>query len=122
MTERIKVRALRAGYIGNGDLGMIYRVEGDVFYLEPRVVDISVNGKVVIDPATGQKKTKTLSPADQFSERWMEIVPEEEPERITTAQDVINRETESLRAQHSQIVREPRGKRSFVAPDRATEG
>lgn len=84
--KSIKVRATRPGYIGDGPLGMIYRNEGDVFTLKPRVVIDGDPDKIDAIP-----KTRTITAEQQFSHRWMEIVPDDEPERLTTAQAAINK-------------------------------
>ena len=83
--EFLKVRATQAGYIGDGPLGMIYRAADDVFTLRPR--PITVNGQ-----------TRILSVEEQFSSRWMEIMPADEPDKLTTAQAAINREIRDLKA------------------------
>ena len=64
-TVSIRVRALMVGYINE----QRYR-EDDVFILHP--------------PEPGQ--------AEPFSERWMEVVDDSVPERVTTGQQVIKRD------------------------------
>ncbi len=102
--DRIKVRAIKDGTYGHGLLGSIYRHsrgetgDGDVFTLTPREIPV-INletGKPERDPETNEIKTRILSAKEQFSESWMEIVPADEPERLTTAQQEINRQTAEL--------------------------
>jgi len=90
----LKVRATKPGYIGDGPLGQIYRNEGDVFTLLPREITVlhPVTGKAELDPETNELKTRTLTAHDQFSANWMEVVPSSEPERLTTAQQELNRQ------------------------------
>jgi hypothetical protein len=101
--QSIKVRAIAAGYIGDGPLGMIYRNPGDVFTLVPReIVEINPkSGKAELDSETNALKVKVLSPAEQFSANWMEVVPHDEPERLTTAQQEINRQVADIQGQKS---------------------
>lgn len=96
--DSIRVRATMPGYIGDGHLGMIYRTEGDVFTIKGRdiVQKDPDTQKVILDPDTKQPKVKRLSAIDQFSPTWMEIVDDREPERLTTAQGVIDRQNAEL--------------------------
>lgn len=63
MEEKVKVKATELGYYEH-----MRRREGDVFEL---VVKKDKNGKVI-------------SPMEQFSKRWMELVPVETPEKVST--------------------------------------
>lgn len=95
---RLKVRAIEAGYFGDGPLGMIYRNPGDVFWITPREIPLlnKDTGKAELDMATGKLKTQMLSAEQQFSARWMEVVDDRMPERITTAQQDINQQIAEL--------------------------
>ncbi len=94
---RIKVRATQAGYIGDGALGQIYRKEGDVFWLTPREVAVmDRGGKPALDADTDEPLTRTLSAESQFSKVWMELVDEDVPEKITTAQKDVNEQIGEL--------------------------
>ena len=61
----VRVRAKAVGFFNN----QRYR-EGDVFVLPP--------------PAPGQR--------EPFSDKWMELVPDSTPERVTTGQQAIRKE------------------------------
>lgn len=94
--DTMRVRAIVAGYIGDGPLGMIYRNPGDVFTLIPREIPLlDAAGKASLD-ANGKLKTRTLTAENQFSAVWMQVVDDDEPEVITTAQDEINKQVAEL--------------------------
>jgi len=95
--KTLKVRAVREGYFGEGPIGSIFRNKGDVFTLTSREVPLlNAQGKAELDD-NGRLKTRTVSIGDQFSANWMEPVSDQaEPDRITTAQDEINRQVAAL--------------------------
>jgi hypothetical protein len=77
------------------------RRAGDVFSLYERtinIVDIHTQ-RAVIDKKTGEVKTRLLTVEDQFSERWMERVPEETPEHTTPAHVALKTANEGLIAE-----------------------
>lgn len=100
--ETIRVRAIEPGYCSSIDPGQvgkgdIWREMGDVFTLGPRqyaVVDEQA-GKPVLDEL-GRLKTAVLTAQEQFSAKWMEVVADDEPGRLTTAQDSLNRQLSEL--------------------------
>jgi hypothetical protein len=88
---RIKVRALQMG-----EYEYARRREGDVFTLKPREISI-------IDPGTrkpilenGKIKTRLLTAEEQFSERWMEKISDDQDETLTTAQGALNKATDEI--------------------------
>lgn len=91
--EQIKVRCIdpRGVYYN-----FMRRRQGDVFTLIPQYV-------AVLDPVTmkpvmenGQPKTKLISAKEQFSAQTMELVDQQEPETMTTAQDAVNKTINEL--------------------------
>lgn len=102
----LKVRATQVGYYEH-----CRRREGDVFYLIPRyvtkynVVDEVVDGKKtgrtvnagkpVLDK-NSQPVLEVHSAEQQLSKRWMEVVPDDEPELTTGAQAALDRTTAEL--------------------------
>lgn len=105
LPQMLRVRAIKNGVYGHGDKGAIYRYgrsdsyPGDVFTLTPREVFVidPKTGKVVMDRATGQALTRISPVSEQFSDDWMEVVPEE-AERLSGPQDAVNREIGELNA------------------------
>lgn len=73
--SRIRVRALADGYYGH-----VRQREGSVFTLIP-----IINGGKVIATAK-----------DQFSEKWMEVVPLKTRERVIGAQEAVNQKTQEI--------------------------
>lgn len=103
--DAIRVRATQTGYYNH-----IRRREGDVFTLVPRQGQILVpvmkkpkgggEEEQATHPRTGEPMFKpvqaTLSPQDQFSDRWMEVVSDDETERTSTAKDAIKKRHDEL--------------------------
>ena len=93
-TQSLKVRATQDGYYGHGSVGAIYRYgprgdkPGDVFTITPREVQVmkeSGNGYAPVLNADGTPKMRVMTCEEQFSDKWMEIVSNSEPEQLTTA-------------------------------------
>jgi hypothetical protein len=97
--QSLKVRAIQDGYIGDGPTGAIYRHAGDVFTLLPRAIAVldKKTGEVAIGD-DGEPLTRTVTVADQFSNVWMEVVAGDVPEKITTAQQGLNRKVADVNA------------------------
>ena len=89
----IKVRALK-----EGDYEYLLRREGDVFTLKPRMITVYniQGGRPEIDPATGKPLMRLSTAEEQFSNRWMERVDEDEPERTTTSTQALQQATDDI--------------------------
>jgi hypothetical protein len=90
----IKVRAFRVGYYEH-----VRRRVGHVFYLIPR--DVTVynirGGRPELDE-NKQVVMKHLTPQDQFSPLWMELVDDDEPEtEAEGAQAALTKATNELK-------------------------
>lgn len=97
----MKVRALRTGYYPDindrGEQNWMRRRGddvkgegmGDVFELKPRGITIvdKEGRKPVLE--NGKVQMRLLTVDEQFSERWMERVSDDTPERTTTAQEAL---------------------------------
>lgn len=83
----MKVRATQLGYYNH-----VRRREGDVFTL------------VEMKDADGNQ----ISAEDQFSQRWMEPVDDDTPERVSTSQEQIKRQTAELRGGGEALHDDPR--------------
>lgn len=71
------------------------RREGDVFDLIPMyVTETDKDGNVIREK--GQPKKRLLTAAEQFSDRTMELVEDDEPKKMTTAQQAINKEQDKI--------------------------
>lgn len=101
------VRATQMGYYDNGT-GASRRREGDIFALVPRegiitewLVDKDSHEPILDrnDNQVTREVRGILTPEEQFSERWMEVVNQDEAERVTTAQEAID-------AEHDRIIGE----------------
>jgi len=95
----IRVRATATGYYEH-----TRRREGDVFDLKPRegvVTEVirenpdDPNSNPKLDPRTHlpltRTVTRTITAEEQFSDRWMERVDDDEQERISTSRDAIRK-------------------------------
>ncbi|MDD5199265.1 MAG: hypothetical protein PHC88_05625 [Terrimicrobiaceae bacterium] len=94
----MRVRAIREGYYGRGPGGEIVRHVNDVFTLVPyeiTIVDVRTQRRT-LDPATKLPAMKLISVEDQFSDNWMERVPDDEKEIVTSSQQAINRQIADL--------------------------
>lgn len=82
---RIKVRAIQDGYYDD-----VQRRVGDVF---------TIDGSPVTDEQAEVRKTKKKTPGlpADFSEKWMELVDDDTPERTTSHNEV-------LRQQHDEEI------------------
>lgn len=99
--DRIRVRATRLGYYQH-----VRRRPTDVFDLVPR---IGMVDEPIMDPKTKEPKVdrddrilthrvkRLLTAEQQFSDRWMERVDDDTPEKVTTSGEVI-------KARHDEIV------------------
>ena len=92
----IKVRATRMG-----EYEYARRREGDVFTLKPRMITVVHTekghpklGEPVME--NGAVKMRLLTAEEQFSARWMERVDAEVPEKITAAQEALDRQQAEL--------------------------
>jgi hypothetical protein len=98
---RIKVRCTTP-------VGLYYdfyrRREGDVFILYPKWVTVTDKdtGRPVKDK-DGKIKKKLVTAREQFSVETMEIVEEDEPENISTAQTAINKESEQIKEEKRSV-------------------
>lgn len=98
----IRVRATKDGQYDDRLLRA-----GDTFWLHPRegiwtekVLDADGEPKLhpkTKDPITREVK-RVLTAEEQFSEKWMEKVPADTPDQLTTSQQVIQREHDALLA------------------------
>lgn len=117
----LRVRAIKNGVYGHGNLGAIYRYgrtesyEGDIFTITPREVFAthpmtlidektgearwSPKGGTVIKDKAGKPEMRISSIEEQFSEDWMEPVPDNEPERVSGPQPAINRQIGEINSQ-----------------------
>lgn len=94
----LRVRAIRQGYYGNGPDGNITRYPGDVFTLTPyEVALINVRTQQREKDEGGKAMTHLLSVEEQFSENWMEIVPDETEETRTSGQQAVNQQIAELK-------------------------
>lgn len=99
----MKVRALRTGYYidvrfrGDDTLG---KGNGDIFTLADREVteyDHQLT-RPMIDKETGKAKMKLLTAEQQFSAIWMERMPDDTDDRVTSAQDALSLANEDIAA------------------------
>jgi hypothetical protein len=96
-----KSARLRTGYYANtllrGD-DTLGEGNGNVFNLEARDVSIQDvrTSRMAVDPETGKQQFQHLTAEEQFSPHWMTRVSEDTPERLTSAQDAVNLETQSI--------------------------
>ena len=91
---RIKVRCI-------DPQGIYYdfnrRREGDTFILHPmKITMLDKRGKPV--KKDGEIQYRVVTAKEQFSEATMEIVEEDEPVRISTAQEAVNKKQADLDA------------------------
>lgn len=90
----MKVKATRTGFIYH-----LRRREGDVFTLKPI--------KGFKRDENGVAKPIVITPEQQFSSKWMERVDERVPERISTAQQEINKKHDEIMAERGASVAAP---------------
>jgi|SRR6185503_1376806 len=99
--QGMRVRATAPGYYNH-----IRRREGDVFTLVSReglisepVVDTET-GEQRVHPRTGEPMFRqvqgVLTPEEQFSDKWMEAVSDEEQETISTSRDAIRKRHDAI--------------------------
>lgn len=104
--KRIKVRAVQMGYYQHKR-----RREGDVFTLVPlRSVERDGRGNPKKDPKTRMTIPCIITPLQQFSDRWMEIVESSERDRITSPNAAI-------KLKHDEVIRERYNLDGGVDPD-----
>ena len=88
---RIKVRATQMFYYEH-----LRRREGDVFYLSPKYVTQVDKVSTLPLQKDGKPVMKLYTAEDQFDPNIMERVEDEEPERVTTAQQALNKAQDEL--------------------------
>ena len=86
--ERIRVKATQDGYYQHK-----YRREGDVFLLVPLhgFVRDKKTGQLVIDEKTRRPIPRIITAREQYSYKWMEPADDDEPLRLTTSKQALER-------------------------------